>query len=872
MSEGKADCRPLFMTWLLHIAPANQLSELHIAFHNIEFQAKKAGIVQNSLYEDISVSNVRKIKENIEQSKIFKYMNKRQMQQISSALNYLLQYALLGEHTVEAYGNGLCPSSLLHSTFPTADSDTPSKVENSIGVGRETLGTVQRVEESEIVKAVNFYDVESETFLRPTTCTSEEKVIEPSGDSAGCPQVGGRYYRKDKEEFYLWMREDQHMAEVSCRNYVSAIRGAERFAEEHGLSLKNLYKSDADEARATADALFSDVDFIQYDNEQHNRFRSAITKFLAFKGCDWSPPVQNYRKDQEAFYLWMKEKQHMAEASCRNYVSAIKGAEKFAEEHNFTSWRLYTADRDVARATIALLLEDKDFLAYNATQHNRFSVALSKFKLFIDADSTDVSSGCDAQKGQQGSRIEEYVSVLKEHFKKGFRMESPLEIRKFRRYYSAVNGNELKDSDDQISHNISKMCLLYDGKAFLPDIMLSGDLKKSLLSYIDESFKSGKQVIYFQALYNEFAEAFLDYHIHDADMLKAYLMHLHLKDVFFNRSFISREANAEIDPASEIRSCLQEHAQPMEYEELFSALPHLPQRKIKFILANNGEFINNGQGQYFHESSVILSDEELEDIVAIIDYAIENKEFIGGNELYDAIRAKYPYIIENNSVYSVYGFRDALKYKLGNRFSFKGNIISRIGQELSMADVFANYAKRHSSFTLTELQSLAGELATVIYFEAVYEKSLRISKEQFVSKDQAQFSVSETDAAIDRICTGNYISLQEITNFGAFPYAGFPWNSFLLEHYVAEFSHKYRLLHSSYNSTECAGAIVKREAGLETFDDFIVDFLANSHIELSRASALRLLSAGGYLARSRYSNIESLIIKANAQRSRKDTD
>ena len=135
-----------------------------------------------------------------------------------------------------------------------------------------------------------------------------------------------------------------------------------------------------------------------------------------------------------------------------------------------------------------------------------------------------------------------------------------------------------------------------------------------------------------------------------------------------------------------------------------------------------------------------------------------------------------------------------------------------------------------------------------------------------------QSSISETDAAIDLICTGNYISIQEVTNFGAFPYAGFPWNSYLLEHYVAEYSQKYMLLHSTYNGTECAGAIVKRSARIQSFDDFIVDLLANNDVELKKAPALQFLSDKGYLARRRYGNIESLIIKANAQRNRKDAD
>lgn len=194
-----------------------------------------------------------------------------------------------------------------------------------------------------------------------------------------------------------------------------------------------------------------------------------------------------------------------------------------------------------------------------------------------------------------------------------------------------------------------------------------------------------------------------------------------------------------MDPLSEVRSCLQDYGRPATYDELFAALPHLPQSKIKFILASNVEFVNNGRSEYFHESIVHLSDEELDGIAEIIQRTIDEKDFIGGNELYDAIRAKYPYIIDENHTLSMYGFRDALKAKLGDKFSFKGNIISRSGQELSMADVFAKYARSHDAFTLSELQSLANNLATPIYFEAIYENSLRISRDQFDSKNCRSF-------------------------------------------------------------------------------------------------------------------------------------
>lgn len=584
-----------------------------------------------------------------------------------------------------------------------------------------------------------------------------------------------------------------------------------------------------------------------------------------------SAPAGNVTFD--AFLAYLKRTLQMAERTAYNYAISIGVCETIAKEQGYDNWHLYSEDANAVLTTIGQLRNDAVFIEKNRSRHNQLSAALAKFVQFINDGRTD-HTACEQAPAKivEPYQNKSYAAVLENHFKKGFRLESPLEIRKFRRYYSALHNAELTDADKVITDTIKRLCITYDGKAFLPAVMLSEELKEKLLRYIDESFANGKTAIYYQAIYTEFAEEFLDYHIYDAEMLKAYLAFVSDGRFYINRSSISKQANVTLDPLSEIRSCLQGYGRPVEYEELFAALPHLPQSKVKFILASNGEFVNNGHGAYFHESVIVLSEEELDSIADIISCTIKEKEFIGGNELYDAIKAKYPYIIESNQVYSVYGFRDALKYKLGDRFSFKGNIISRAGQELSMADVFANYAKHHDSFTLTELQAMAAELATVIYFDSVYKNCLRISREQFVSKSHAQFSIADTDAAIDLVCTGNYISIQEVTNFGAFPYAGFPWNSYLLEHYVAEYSRKYMLLHSSYNGTECAGAIVKRSAGIQTFDDFIIDLLANNDVELKKASALQYLSDKGYLARRRYANIESLIIKATAQRNRKDTD
>ncbi len=609
-------------------------------------------------------------------------------------------------------------------------------------------------------------------------------------------------------------------------------------------------------------------------NSNNSLFDLAVPKSVDSLSASTKLPGNDatYELDSRSFSNYLSVTLKMADATCRNYSSAINSCETFAREHGLSSWRLYATNKRTAQKTIRLLLSNEDFLSHNAKQHNRLSAALQNFLKFIDVAPTPVVPAKDNLEPAKINIDESYRQVLSQYFKKGFRMESPLEIRKFKNRYIVIHGRELTDSDDDISKKIKHLCIIHEGKAFLPEEMLSEELKLELLNYIETSFANGKATIYYEAIFTEFSDAFLDYHIHDADMLKSYLAFIGNGRFFIKRNFISKTSEVSVSPLEEVRSCLQDYGRPVTYDELFLALPNLSRSKIKFTLVNNTEFISNGRNKYFHESIVHLSDEELNGIVEIIRRTIDEKDFIGGNELYDAIRAKYPSVIEENGSLSMYGFRNAIKIKLGDKFSFKGNIISLPGQELSMEKIFAKYARSHDSFTLSELKSLANNLATSIYFESIYENSLRISRDEFVSKSAAQFPVETMDQALDRICTGRYIALQDVTNFGAFPYVGFPWNSFLLEHYVASYSQEYKLLHSDFNETECVGAIVKRSAGIDSFDDLVVDLLANNQIEMKKAPVLQFLNDKGYLARRKYSKIESLIIKANAQRQRKDTN
>lgn len=307
---------------------------------------------------------------------------------------------------------------------------------------------------------------------------------------------------------------------------------------------------------------------------------------------------------------------------------------------------------------------------------------------------------------------------------------------------------------------------------------------------------------------------------------------------------------------------------PVTKDDLKSEFSYIDERELIRVIqgTNSAEFVRNQQGEYFHADIVKFSQQEMDTIRGLIQSAIADKDYMGGKELIDSIASRLPEINERYPFLTPFGLRDAIAYKLRDEFSFKGKIISTYGQDLSMTDVFAHFASVHEHFTLDQLNSLKLDLNTPIYFDPVYENSLRVSMDDFVSRNQARFDVDATDDAISRFCTGDYIALKNISFFGSFPDAGFPWNVFLLEHYVASFSKKYKLLHLNFIASTPAGAIVSRSSNFDNFDDVLANELAKSNIPLDAESSLQYLVDTGFLARKRYTGIEQVLMRAKQQR------
>ena len=773
LAEARQDNESAFLSWLSKKVSAAQLSELYMALTEINEHVKKEKLVA-SLYDHLEPSTVKRVKSSIEQRIIFKLTHKWLWKRILSALNYLLQYAnnkFLEVDAIKHVQKDVYSKTIIEPTVVPTLAETTETFDDMVErkqisdlnndgkanvteLYRQTLNAISDLDEDDkenvinVNKKIDQYDVYTSNVNEPTKQNDDIK---------------------DKEDFYRWLKEDQHLAEKSSSSYVSAIRSAERFATEFGLTSNRLYTNSIEEARTTADALFSNSEFVELNNNQHNRYSAAISKLLAFYGSNWKP----------------------------------------------------TGKHEV--------------------------ICPQKKKVALD--------------------MTPYVSILADHFPKGYRLESTLDMKRMRRYYEELTGKALDLDPTKLEATIREYGIIYNGRLYMPQNMLSDEMKERILAFIDRCFEDGASAVYYEAIFKEFSEDLLDFNIADADMLKAFLDFSVADKYYIGRSYLSLEYHT-VDPVDEIRQCLKQYATPVQINDICATLPHIPEDRVCSILGSNGEFVRNSKGEYFHADALDLTEEELKNIIVIIDSAINEHKFISGNELYDAIRIKHPHTFDKNASFSTIGWRDALKYKIGNKFFFVGNIISKSG--ISMSDVFAEYGKNKSQFSIEELIQFADSIGTGIYFGPLYTNVIRISQQWFASKSNAHFSVKETDAVLERFCSGKYMPLCAIQEFAVFPEASFPWTEYLLEQYVAFFSEKFYLLHGDYSKNCTVGAIVKKNSGFNTFDDLVTDIIACSGVPLQKKEVLDYLAENGYIARRAFTNIETLIINARAIRNQKE--
>lgn len=631
-------------------------------------------------------------------------------------------------------------------------------------------------------------------------------------------------------------------------------------------------------------------DDVQQSTEENKDEKEEIAK-------EDTPP------DKISFKEWLIDVQGKGVNTANSYNRTICDAETYAKENRIGYGVIQNPNHPYqVKETIKALFDDDKFKSIDKREYHRFYDALHQYRKYLGLTpfatqlqirdkmpSQPKKTPETASNQHQEERIKfkddnlsrrdkssetndsSYREVLSQYFATGFRISSILDMKRFRNNWAKNFGFDNTETDDNIRKIIKQITLKYNDLVYLPEQMLDKQTAEKIVAYLEDTFNNGQKVIYYEALYDLFEQDLSSSHINTPDMLKNYLEHYRIGRYYFHNQYLSKDAYVKADPTDEIKRYMVEVGRPVTVDELKKEFSNLTEKKITQVLSgvHSNAFIWNQRGEYFHVDIVDLSDDELDTIKSLIQQSIDDKGYMSGKELVESVQTVLPEVAERYNDLSMIGFRDAIGYKLRRKFIFKGKIISEYGKTLSMSDVFARFGKVHDHFTLEQLNTLKDDLNTTIYFDDLYENALRVSEDEFVSKDQVNFDVDEIDAVIERFCTGDYITIDEVNIFSTFPSVGFRWNKYILEQYVAFYSKTFKLLHSNFNAGSAVGAIVRRSSEIKDFDELIVIELADSGVKLYKKNAFDHLVNRGFLARRSYSKIDAALSKAKIRRSQK---
>jgi hypothetical protein len=144
---------------------------------------------------------------------------------------------------------------------------------------------------------------------------------------------------------------------------------------------------------------------------------------------------------------------------------------------------------------------------------------------------------------------------------------------------------------------------------------------------------------------------------------------------------------------------------------------------------------------------------------------------------------------------------------------------------------------------------------------------VRVSADLFVKESKVSFDVDKIDEAIALYCRDNFIPLKNVVDFSLFPYAGYPWNLFLLESYVRRFSRLFKYDVRAVNSANI-GVIVRKSFTYSEYDDILAIALAKSSLPLNDKKAVGdYLFDNGYIGWRNLGKSERKIL-ANAMKLR----
>ena len=446
----------------------------------------------------------------------------------------------------------------------------------------------------------------------------------------------------------------------------------------------------------------------------------------------------------------------------------------------------------------------------------------------------------------------EITKILSIHFSNGFRLNSPIEISRFRRFASETK-YAIKLSDEELPKAIRTCGTYFEGKVYA----VSTYIQNKIAENINSCFKDGTRVVFYSEFYAKNEKWLFEANIVSEKMLMVILSKLFPKLNFTQTYFGIAKGSIPNVLENEILRVWSNDSLLSTYKYLAERLQYIPLERIKYTLGQSSGFIWNSNETFSHISKIEISEEEKNRIINIVKNKCAAHGYISVTDL------PFDSILEHNHDLSLSAIQNAIfQICLSDKYNKKGKIVFHKGKTLDALSIMKNYCRTIQKCTLKELlnkeEELTGEIHRWISMEAGNLYLVRIGKDTYVADKHVHFNPTLIDKSIKQYFKkDDYLPLKSFSTFSTFPDCGHQWNLFLLESYCRRFSKTFRFDTPSVNSRN-AGVVIERKCKM-TYTEIMADAVAKSGISLTETNVGKFLFDSGYTGRSTTAKVGEII-------------
>lgn len=525
---------------------------------------------------------------------------------------------------------------------------------------------------------------------------------------------------------------------------------------------------------------------------------------------------------------------------------------------------LYTNGRLGLKHTSGIFTKTIDLYRKNS---NLYEEILDTAKEMIGGpkkDSETVINDEIQQYGIEDSMVNRLNEVLHEYFPDGF-IPDCLGLDEFRDAYSDKYNETLDFEDDYIFEQLKTIGLLIDGR-IVPQVNKNkSSLIQEILDDIKSTLEAGAGYIYINCLLERWQNELADQiGVFSEKALRDYLIAQNDTEIVITNYVIKFPGTTET-VWNLVDKFMSRQPSPLSLEQIHNEMWYIPKESIKRMLINNKAVASFGNGFSFYSPNFPVSSNELQKIKYYMHRELNMKGYLVADDIKKIIMDKVPSVELNTGNLSAVAYRNVLAYLLRNDFEFNSAIITEIGINLDVKQVYSDFCTEHPHFTFDELKQLSNDLHVVIYWNTILGKAVRLNPNEFISRELIHFDIEKTDLILDKLCSKDYTPIKDVDLFIHFPYVGHPWNIFLLECYLLQ-SKVFQLLHMSYSEHKVCGVIVRKNSIYKTYEQVVIDMLANDKTWNSASEALNIVVSKGYQARRKWTGFDRVAKEAKLMR------